>query len=104
MWSLVIAKDLFSAFDANDLLDPTTAKRYRNTVLAPGGAATRPIWSRLSSAAATTSTPSPPGWGSHRQSRRRAPLERLSTARQASLQPPFTRRSPSPTKSVTCPA
>src|SRR5262249_10265431 len=37
MWSLVIAKDMFSKFDANDLLDPKVAKRYRDTVLAPGG-------------------------------------------------------------------
>lgn len=61
MWSLVIAKDLFSAFDgarAPDrrpggdpgepdrapgdrprLLDPAVAARYRETVLAPGGSA-----------------------------------------------------------------
>ena len=32
MWSLVIAKDLFSAFD------PVTAHRYRDLILAPGGA------------------------------------------------------------------
>jgi len=37
MWSLVIAKDLFSAFDPDDLLAPATAHRYRDTVLAPGG-------------------------------------------------------------------
>jgi thimet oligopeptidase len=36
-WSEVIAKDLFSAFDENNLLDPKIATRYRNTVLAPGG-------------------------------------------------------------------
>ncbi len=40
MWSLVIAKDLFSAFDAADLFDPTTAHRYRDTVLAPVARAT----------------------------------------------------------------
>ncbi len=39
MWSLVIAKDMFSAFDAADLLDSTVATRYRDHVLAPGGAA-----------------------------------------------------------------
>ncbi|MEO6885917.1 MAG: M3 family metallopeptidase [Jatrophihabitantaceae bacterium] len=39
MWSLVIAKDLFSAFDAADLLDPTVAHRYRDTILARGGSA-----------------------------------------------------------------
>ncbi|QGH71120.1 peptidase M3 [Pseudactinotalea sp. HY158] len=54
MWSLVIAKDLFSAFAGEDgengrggaghggtggadLFDPATARRYRETVLAPGG-------------------------------------------------------------------
>jgi thimet oligopeptidase len=37
MWSLVIAKDMFSRFDRNNLLDPTVARRYRDTVLAPGG-------------------------------------------------------------------
>jgi thimet oligopeptidase len=37
MWSLVIAKDMFSMFEKNGLLDPATAKRYRETVLAPGG-------------------------------------------------------------------
>ena len=37
MWSLVIAKDLFSAFQADGLLDPGVAARYRDEVLAPGG-------------------------------------------------------------------
>lgn len=37
MWSLVIAKDLFSAFDRDDLFDPQVAGRYRDRVLAPGG-------------------------------------------------------------------
>ncbi len=37
MWSLVIAKDLFSAFDSDDLFDPDVARRYRDRVLAPGG-------------------------------------------------------------------
>jgi thimet oligopeptidase len=37
MWSLVIAKDLFSAFDPDDLLAPEVAHRYRDMVLAPGG-------------------------------------------------------------------
>ncbi|MDT0203948.1 M3 family metallopeptidase [Nocardioides sp. AE5] len=36
-WSLVIAKDLFSAFDADDLFAPEVAQRYRDRVLAPGG-------------------------------------------------------------------
>ncbi|WP_122819104.1 M3 family metallopeptidase [Nocardioides pantholopis] len=38
MWSLVIAKDLFSAFDQDDLFDTEVAGRYRDRVLAPGGA------------------------------------------------------------------
>jgi thimet oligopeptidase len=37
MWSLVIAKDLFSAFDRNDLFDTATSYRYRDAVLARGG-------------------------------------------------------------------
>ncbi len=37
MWSEVIAADLFSEFRANGLLDATTARRYREAVLAPGG-------------------------------------------------------------------
>ena len=37
MWSLVISKDVFSQFDAGDLLDPTVARRYRDTILVPGG-------------------------------------------------------------------
>lgn len=37
MWSLVIAKDLFSAFDPADLFAPGVAGRYRDRVLAPGG-------------------------------------------------------------------
>jgi len=37
MWSLVIAKDLFSAFDPSNMFDPAVAGRYRDRVLAPGG-------------------------------------------------------------------
>ncbi|MFI5782956.1 M3 family metallopeptidase [Nocardia sp. NPDC051570] len=37
LWSLVIAKDLFSAFDIGDLFDPSVAHRYRDRILAPGG-------------------------------------------------------------------
>jgi thimet oligopeptidase len=37
MWSLVIAKDLFGAFDPADLLEPAAAARYRDRILAPGG-------------------------------------------------------------------
>lgn len=39
MWSLVIAKDMFTAFDADDLLAPAPAARYRQAVLGRGGAA-----------------------------------------------------------------
>jgi len=37
MWSLVIAKDLFSAFDRTDLMDTEVSHRYRDQVLAAGG-------------------------------------------------------------------
>jgi thimet oligopeptidase len=37
MWSLVIAKDLFSAFDVDDMFAPEVATRYRDRVLAQGG-------------------------------------------------------------------
>lgn len=37
MWSLVIAKDMFSAFDEDDLFDADVAVRYRDRVLAAGG-------------------------------------------------------------------
>jgi thimet oligopeptidase len=37
MWSLVIAKDLFSAFDPDDLFETEVAHRYRDRVLAAGG-------------------------------------------------------------------
>ncbi|HYE65884.1 MAG TPA: M3 family metallopeptidase [Pyrinomonadaceae bacterium] len=36
MWSLVIAKDMFSQFDKSNLLAPGAAKRYRDAVLTPG--------------------------------------------------------------------
>ena len=39
MWSLVIAKDLFSQFASDDLLAPATAGRYRESILAAGGSA-----------------------------------------------------------------
>jgi thimet oligopeptidase len=39
MWSLVIAKDMYSAFDAGHLFDPSIAHRYRDEVLARGGSA-----------------------------------------------------------------
>ena len=39
MWSLVIAKDLFSKFDRSNLLAREPARRYRSLVLERGGAA-----------------------------------------------------------------
>ena len=36
MWSLVIAKDLFSTFDGKDLTAPGVARRFRETVFLPG--------------------------------------------------------------------
>jgi thimet oligopeptidase len=36
MWSLVIAKDLFSTFDGSDLTRADVARRYREVVFAPG--------------------------------------------------------------------
>ncbi|MBO9554921.1 M3 family metallopeptidase [Cellulomonas sp.] len=38
LWSLVIAKDLRTAF-GDDLMDPDVGRRYRDAVLAPGGTA-----------------------------------------------------------------
>jgi len=37
MWSLVIAKDLFSAFDPADMFDTEVSYRYRDRILAAGG-------------------------------------------------------------------
>jgi len=37
MWSLVIAKDLFSQFEKTNLLAPAVATKYRERILAPGG-------------------------------------------------------------------
>ena len=39
MWSQVIAKDLFSGFERDDLFAAKPARRYRETILAPGGSA-----------------------------------------------------------------
>ncbi len=39
MWSLVIAKDLFSRFDRSDMLAAEPALRYRRLILEPGGSA-----------------------------------------------------------------
>jgi thimet oligopeptidase len=37
MWSLVIAKDMFTVFSRDGLLNPAAAARYRKMVLEPGG-------------------------------------------------------------------
>jgi thimet oligopeptidase len=37
MWSLVIAKDMFTVFSRDGLLNPAAATRYRKMVLEPGG-------------------------------------------------------------------
>ena len=37
MWSLVIAKDLFSKFDRSNMLAQGVARSYRDQILAPGG-------------------------------------------------------------------
>jgi thimet oligopeptidase len=37
MWSLVIAKDMFTEFKADGLMNPAVAKKYRDTVLAASG-------------------------------------------------------------------
>ena len=39
MWSLVIAKDMFSAFDEQDVFAEEVAHRYRDRILVPGGSA-----------------------------------------------------------------
>ena len=39
MWSLVIAKDLFTVFERMASLSTPTAARYRERVLGPGGSA-----------------------------------------------------------------
>ncbi|WP_084038021.1 M3 family metallopeptidase [Demequina sp. NBRC 110053] len=36
-WSLAIARDLFTGFDQDDLLNKDNARRYRDAVLVPGG-------------------------------------------------------------------
>jgi thimet oligopeptidase len=37
LWSLVIARDLLTPFQQRGLMDADTARRYRATVLEPGG-------------------------------------------------------------------
>ena len=39
MWSLVIAKDMFSAFDEDAPFAADVARRYRDRILVPGGSA-----------------------------------------------------------------
>ena len=39
LWSNVIAQDLLTAFDRDDLLDPATGRRYLDELLAPTGTA-----------------------------------------------------------------
>ena len=38
MWSLVMAKDIFTRFEKSGLLDQSTALKYRRMILEPGGA------------------------------------------------------------------
>ena len=40
MWSLVIAKDLFSRFEGRDLMQPGIARKYRDVVFVPGSSRT----------------------------------------------------------------
>ena len=62
MWSLVIAKDLFTVFERDGLLSTETAARYREHGARAGRVRARPpTWWRASSAARTTSTPTRPG-------------------------------------------
>ncbi|MCP4196847.1 MAG: Zn-dependent oligopeptidase, partial [Proteobacteria bacterium] len=37
MWSLMLAKDLFTKFDENDMMNKEILKAYKDTILAPGG-------------------------------------------------------------------
>lgn len=37
MWSLVIVRDVLGEFQRQGMLDPTTARRFRETILEPGG-------------------------------------------------------------------
>ncbi len=37
MWSLMLAKDLFTRFDENDMMNKEILRTYRDTILAPGG-------------------------------------------------------------------
>ena len=62
MWSLVIAKDLFTVFAREGLLDPATAAPLPRRACWPRAARPRrPSWCATSSAARTTSPPTRPG-------------------------------------------
>ena len=61
MWSLVIAKDMFSAFDRDDLFDPEVAGPTATRCSRRVAGATPPTSSRTSSAVPTPSTRMPPG-------------------------------------------
>ena len=37
MWSLSLAKDIFTSFEAKGLMDKETAGDYREKILEPGG-------------------------------------------------------------------
>ncbi len=65
MWSLVIAKDLFSAFDRDNLLRRRGGGALPRPDPGPGRVArTPPTWSRTSSAGRSASSRSRPGWRS----------------------------------------
>jgi thimet oligopeptidase len=57
MWSLVIAKDLFTPFASKGVYDRETANRYRERVLAMGAESRRRTWWPTSSGVRTTSRP-----------------------------------------------
>ena len=62
MWSLVIAKDLFSAFDPDDMFDVTSPAATATRSSPRAAPRTPPTWSPTSSAGRTRSTRTPPGW------------------------------------------
>ena len=70
MWSLVIAKDLFSAFDPAAMFDTGVSHRYRDRSWPRAEARTPLTSSPTSSAAPTTSTPSRPGSNAPRAEQR----------------------------------
>ena len=56
MWSLVIAKDLFSGFDAHDLLAPGTPRGSATPSWRKAAPSPRPSWFATSSAVPSAST------------------------------------------------